>query len=77
MTTEHAETTTALYAIDVTGLTRYKSPLSTNNDSCVELKDLPGGGRVVYDSKDLSRPSLRFGAAAWDALEDAIRDGLI
>ncbi|WP_037322852.1 DUF397 domain-containing protein [Amycolatopsis thermoflava] len=28
-----------------------KSSFSTNNDNCVYVKDLPGGGRVVLDSK--------------------------
>lgn len=39
----------------------------SSGDACVEIAALPGGGRLVRDSKDPGGPVLRFAAADWRA----------
>lgn len=46
-----------------------------NGGACVEVADLPGGGRVVRDSKDRTGAVLSFTAAEWSAFTAAVRDG--
>jgi hypothetical protein len=67
----------ALYSLDLTGLPRRKSPLSTAWDNCVEITDLPDGGVAFTDSKRPDRPDLRFTAAEWEAFKEGIRQGLL
>jgi len=52
-----------------------KSSKSGQNGACVEVAELPDGGRAVRDSKDPSGPVLRFTAAEWRAFTDGARDG--
>ncbi|MFD9593097.1 DUF397 domain-containing protein [Kitasatospora sp. NPDC059973] len=66
-----------LYALELTGATRRKSPLSTDNGDCVEIEDLPGGGVAVFDSKRPDRTDLRFTKAEWHAFKEGIRQGLL
>lgn len=46
-----------------------------NNGQCVEVADLPGGGRAVRDSKDRTGPVLRFAPAEWAAFTAGVHDG--
>ncbi|MFE2728826.1 DUF397 domain-containing protein [Kitasatospora sp. NPDC059327] len=66
-----------LYELPLTGVTRRKSPLSTDNNACVEIEDLEGGGVAVFDSKRPDRPELRFTAAEWLAFTEGLRRGLL
>ena len=52
-----------------------KSTRSGQSGNCVEVADLPAGGRAVRDSKDPAGPVLRFTAAEWDAFVDGVKDG--
>ncbi|WP_248963013.1 DUF397 domain-containing protein [Sphaerisporangium perillae] len=60
----------------IRGLTWRKSTLSgANNDNCVEVADLPGGGRAVRDSKYPSGPMLTFTSGAWRAFVHDVKRG--
>jgi Domain of unknown function (DUF397) len=51
-----------------------KSSYSGSQGSeCVEVAELPGGGRAVRDSKDPDGPVLTFGAGAWRSFTDQIK----
>ena len=52
-----------------------KSPRSNPSGNCVEIADLPQGGRAVRDSKYPAGPVLTFTAAEWTAFTDGVRDG--
>lgn len=43
--------------------------------NCVEVADLPDGGRAVRDSKDRSGPALIFTPAEWEAFTAGVRAG--
>lgn len=51
------------------------SSYSSASGNCVEIADLPDGGRAVRDSKDPSGPVLRFTPAEWAAFTAGVRDG--
>ncbi len=58
------------------GPTWYKSSRSgANNDNCVEVANLSGGGRAVRDSKDPGGPVLMFGAVEWRAFLQGVKAG--
>jgi hypothetical protein len=42
-----------------------KSSYTAERGNCVEVAELPDGGRAVRDSKDPAGPALTFSAAAW------------
>ena len=42
-----------------------KSSYSSDTGSCVEVADLPSGGKVVRDSLNPDRPVLVFDAHEW------------
>lgn len=44
-----------------------KSSLSNGQSNCVEVADLPDGGKAVRDSKDPAGPRLVFTATEWAA----------
>jgi hypothetical protein len=44
-----------------------KSSYSGAENACVEVADLPAGGRGIRDSKDPPGPALMFTAAEWAA----------
>lgn len=44
-------------------------------DNCVEVADLPDGGRAVRDSKDPGGPVLRFTWDEWNAFVLGAKDG--
>lgn len=52
-----------------------KSPLSGDGDNCVEIADLPEGGRALRDSKDREGPMLTFTEGEWDAFVTGLRGG--
>ncbi|MER6175560.1 DUF397 domain-containing protein [Streptosporangium sp. NPDC001681] len=53
-----------------------KSTLSgTNNDNCVEVANLPSGGRAVRDSKDPNGPMLSFTFDEWHGFIGGVRNG--
>jgi hypothetical protein len=60
---------------DEPGLVWRKASASTQNNNCVEVAPLPGGGIAVRDSKDPEGPSLRFTAAEWSAFADGMAAG--
>ena len=51
-----------------------KSSFSVDNN-CVEVADLPDGGRLVRDSKDPDGPVLRFTPAEWEAFLAGAKTG--
>lgn len=52
-----------------------KSSASAAGDNCVEVADLPSGGRAVRDSKDPSGPQLLFTPGEWDAFITGVKGG--
>ena len=52
-----------------------KSTRSSPNGQCVEVADLPDGGRAVRDSKDPAGPVLRFTRNEWAAFLEGAKDG--
>ncbi|PJE95403.1 DUF397 domain-containing protein [Streptomyces carminius] len=64
-----------LYDIDLTGVTWRKSSASAGEHECVEVAELPGGGRAVRDSKNPQREPLRFTATEWAAFRTGVITG--
>jgi hypothetical protein len=50
-----------------------KSSYSGQANTCVEVADLPDGGRLVRDTKDRDGGTLRFTAAEWYQFTEAIK----
>lgn len=50
-----------------------KSSLSAQQDNCVEVAALPGGGRAVRDSKDPRGSILHFTVSEWQAFVSDIK----
>lgn len=63
--------------IDTAGLRWRKSSYSNGGGGeCVEVAQLPDGGRLVRDTKDHGRgPVLRFTADEWAAFTKRVKDG--
>ncbi|MFF5207884.1 DUF397 domain-containing protein [Streptosporangium sp. NPDC000396] len=53
-----------------------KSSRSAQQDNCVEVADLPGGGCAVRDSKDLNGPILHFSTSEWQMFVGGIKSGI-
>ncbi len=51
------------------------SSKSSSQGQCVEVANLPDGGRAVRDSKDRSGPVLTFTAKEWAAFVGGAKDG--
>jgi hypothetical protein len=64
-----------LYALDLTDTTWTKSSASGAEGDCVEVAELPGGGRAVRDSKNPQREPLRFTASEWAAFRAGVIAG--
>ena len=54
---------------------RKASSSNGNGGDCVEVADLPGGGWLVRDTKDRTRPPLHCTDAAWHAFVEGVRAG--
>ncbi|MEU5837427.1 DUF397 domain-containing protein [Streptomyces diacarni] len=65
----------ALHDTDLTGLTWRKSSASAGEHECVEIAELPGGGRAVRDSKNPERAPLCFTASEWAAFRTGVIAG--
>jgi hypothetical protein len=52
---------------------RKSSHSSAEGSNCVEVAELPGGGRAVRDSKDPEGPRLRFTPAEWQAFIGGVK----
>lgn len=50
-----------------------KSSRSGAGNNCVEVADLPDGGRAVRDSKNPTGPVLMFTPAEWVAFTAGVR----
>jgi len=57
-------------------LTWRKSSFSTGQGgNCVEVAELPDGGRAVRHSKNPTGPAIAYTAAEWDAFLAGIKAG--
>ncbi|GAB1693648.1 DUF397 domain-containing protein [Krasilnikovia sp. M28-CT-15] len=54
---------------------RKSSRSDSNGGACVEVADLPDGGRAVRDSKDRGGPVLFFTAIEWRSFVEGVKDG--
>ncbi|MEV7965549.1 DUF397 domain-containing protein [Sphaerisporangium sp. NPDC088356] len=52
-----------------------KSSHSGQQDNCVDVADIPGGGRAVRDSKKSTGPTLVFTTDEWNAFISAVKTG--
>ncbi|MGH3588000.1 MAG: DUF397 domain-containing protein [Pseudonocardia sp.] len=61
---------------DLTELRWHKSSYSNGAAECVEVAELPDGGRVVRDTKDRGEgPVLVFTPAEWVAFTKGVKAG--
>ena len=52
-----------------------KSTASGTYDNCVEVAELPDGGRAIRDSKDPDGPQLFFTPGEWNAFRQGVQGG--
>jgi hypothetical protein len=64
-----------LYAHDLSNATWLKASASGAEGNCVEVADLPGGGKAVRDSKRPELGALRYTAAEWAAFRAGVIAG--
>jgi hypothetical protein len=58
----------------MTDLTWRKSSY-TDNGTCVEVANLPDGGRAIRQSNDSDSPIIEYTRAEWDAFLAGVRAG--
>jgi hypothetical protein len=64
-----------LYAHDLSAATWRKASASGGEGNCVEVTDLPGGGKAVRDSKRPDLKPMRYTAAGWSAFCEGVIAG--
>ncbi|WP_326801889.1 DUF397 domain-containing protein [Streptomyces sp. NBC_01788] len=64
-----------LYAYDLSTAIWRKSSASGAEHDCVEVTDLPGGGKAVRDSKRPEAEPLRYTASEWTAFRAGVISG--
>ena len=64
-----------LYAHDLSSAAWRKSSASGPENNCVEVADLPGGGKAVRDSKRPEAEALRYTASEWAAFREGVISG--
>jgi hypothetical protein len=64
-----------LYAHDLATAVWRKASASGGEGNCVEVADLPGGGKAVRDSKRPELGALRYTAAEWAAFRAGVIAG--
>jgi uncharacterized protein DUF397 len=52
-----------------------KSSYSSDDGNCVEVADLPDGGRAVRDSKNPNGGHLTFSASVWRQFTAGVKSG--
>ena len=63
-------------AFDLSTLEWRKSSFSGGQGgNCIEVAELPGGGRALRDSKDPEGPKLVFTVGEWAAFLDGAKNG--
>ncbi|MGH3538129.1 MAG: DUF397 domain-containing protein [Pseudonocardiaceae bacterium] len=60
---------------DLSNVRWKKSSRSGAGNNCVEVADLPAGGRGVRDSKNPGGPALMFTGPQWSAFTVSVRSG--
>ncbi|MCC5034354.1 DUF397 domain-containing protein [Streptomyces sp. WAC 00631] len=66
---------TELYDLDLSGIAWRKSSASGAENDCVEIAELPGGGRALRDSKNPELEPLRFTPTEWTAFRAGVIAG--
>ncbi|MFV8127738.1 DUF397 domain-containing protein [Streptomyces syringium] len=69
------DSTSDLYACDLSHAAWRKSSASGPEHNCVEVADLANGTVAIRDSKDTRRTPLRFHAAEWAAFRQGLISG--
>jgi hypothetical protein len=64
-----------LYALDLSGAVWRKASASGGEGNCVEVADLPDGGKAVRDSKRPDLAPMRYTAAEWAAFKAGVLAG--
>lgn len=64
-----------LYAYDLSAAVWRKASASGGEGNCVEVADLPGGGKAVRDSKRPEAEPLRYTASEWAAFRAGVISG--
>lgn len=64
-----------LYAYDLSTAAWRKASASGGEGNCVEVADLPGGGKAVRDSKRPEAQPLRYTASEWAAFRTGVIAG--
>ncbi|MFJ8001840.1 DUF397 domain-containing protein [Streptomyces sp. NPDC096310] len=64
-----------LYGHDLSVVSWRKSSASGAENNCVEVAEIPGGGRAIRDSKNPQREPLRFTATEWAAFRSGVITG--
>ncbi|MDH6625277.1 hypothetical protein M2271_003088 [Streptomyces sp. LBL] len=64
-----------LYAYDLSAAVWCKASASGGEGNCVEVANLPGGGKAVRDSKRPEVEPLRYTASEWAAFREGVISG--
>ncbi|MGW1039906.1 DUF397 domain-containing protein [Streptomyces sp. NPDC002547] len=60
---------------DIEGLVFRTSSYTNGNGACVEVAELPDGGRAVRDTKDRQGGVQFYNVAEWTAFIQGVKDG--